>query len=670
MKKIINKLKNAYFVDTRTLAIFRIALGILGMWDVLRRYYLIDAFYSFNGMDFRRQITSSYSVKYFTLLDTFQTSIEVQLFFIFTIICFFLLMIGYRTRLFQILSAFGLLSIHNAAVILENGGDMVFNNYLIWTLFLPLGKSWSIDSLKSSLQNFPEKDSTNLNTPLPKPKFKIFHVAYIACLVQLAMIYFYNYINKTGNMWSDGSAVYYMYQLDTFLTPIGNWIQQHLTLNLSVFLTKSTLIIELIAPIFILSPILQPWLRRIIIFLLIGFHLMIGISVGIGLFSWIMIAVVLLLLSHDDINLLKQYLSKFFRSEYIVFYDRDCGFCHLTARIIKRLDVFNRFSWADRLYGGDKPKNVLTELESTIVVWNKDTNQIWTRHKGFSRIISALPFGFIVSWILVIPGLEKVFGYMYDKISQNRTDISVTMGLSACGIPDKVDSQESPYPIQIQSFAKCKKMTWVLGNVLVLFLIIGAVDYSMHINEGLSSKDGKKELIVKQPSNNKFLKQLRLKMKHILLYPRMYQQWNMFSPSVIKSEKWLVGDISFNNGKSISLFINNLGIEKKMNRTHIQPYQEQFWRKLFSRINNTSYKKYIPDFKDWLKDTEFFPEYRGRTVKNVTLWQLSESSPKPESTKSPSVRKTEVVPGFKTNLSRKTNNSNRKNNRRVPKKKL
>ena len=52
------------YVDTRVLALFRIIFGFLGLLDVLRRYHLIDVFYSTSGMNFRRQVTSKYSIKY------------------------------------------------------------------------------------------------------------------------------------------------------------------------------------------------------------------------------------------------------------------------------------------------------------------------------------------------------------------------------------------------------------------------------------------------------------------------------------------------------------------------------------------------------------------------------------------------------------------------------
>ena len=94
MHNIKNILKNACYVDTRTLALFRIYFGFICLIDVLRRYSIIEVFYSDAGINFRRQVTSKYSIKYFTLLDYFQGTVEVQIFFIMTVICFFFLIIG------------------------------------------------------------------------------------------------------------------------------------------------------------------------------------------------------------------------------------------------------------------------------------------------------------------------------------------------------------------------------------------------------------------------------------------------------------------------------------------------------------------------------------------------------------------------------------------------
>ena len=51
MKFIHKSLKSWLYVDTRTLALFRIVFGLMGLCDVLRRYGVIDVFYSNQGMN-------------------------------------------------------------------------------------------------------------------------------------------------------------------------------------------------------------------------------------------------------------------------------------------------------------------------------------------------------------------------------------------------------------------------------------------------------------------------------------------------------------------------------------------------------------------------------------------------------------------------------------------
>ena len=123
--------------------------------------------------------------------------------------------------------------------------------------------------------------------------------------------------------------------------------------------------------------------------------------------------------------------------KYHVFYDQDCGFCHYTVKILKKMDKFYYLRWDDCLLEGTKPENLDSLLETTIVVWNSKTNEIWTRHRGFERIISVLPFGFLFSWIFLTPGLEKLFGCIYDWISKNRSSMSKKLGLPTCEIKQK-----------------------------------------------------------------------------------------------------------------------------------------------------------------------------------------------------------------------------------------
>ena len=120
-----------------------------------------------------------------SLLSSFTTSWEVHLFFFVGLVSSILLIVGYRTKLAHFICAIVIISIHTRAIILENAGDMFFNCMLVWTFFLPLGISFSIDALKKSLL-FKENTISELNNKsfgLNKVK-SIFSFAYFAILYQ------------------------------------------------------------------------------------------------------------------------------------------------------------------------------------------------------------------------------------------------------------------------------------------------------------------------------------------------------------------------------------------------------------------------------------------------------------------------------------------------------
>ena len=100
---------------------------------------------------------------------------------------------------------------------------------LIWSLFLPLGKRFSFDRILSSLARYRDDSPQSLNTGRLVEETEpssYWGIAYFACLLQLSFIYLFNFFNKTGSTWEDGTSIYYFYRLDTFLTPIGNFIKE------------------------------------------------------------------------------------------------------------------------------------------------------------------------------------------------------------------------------------------------------------------------------------------------------------------------------------------------------------------------------------------------------------------------------------------------------------
>ena len=429
------KLINAWFrVDSRALGIYRILLGWLCLWDIARRWNYIDVFYSDLGIKVQYASSKSFTIFNYIGNDSF----IVHLVFTIGILSSILLMIGYRSKLFHFITAMIIISIHVYVTKVGNSGDMFLNCMLIWTLFLPLGKSLSLDSLIKSLSNFKENKVDDLNdrTRGINIPTQIYSIAYFAMLFQISIIYFFTALDKNGWDWLYGKAFYKMHQMDVFITPVGYHLREYIDYPISKFFTNATWYMEISVPILLLMPFYKAIFRLFAIASLTVFHIMIRLSVNVGLFSQVMITSFALLLDKKIIDYIKyKYLKKYRNNTFTLFYDSDCGFCHYTVRIIKRLDVFNAIVFADSNTSIEKPENFNDLSDKTAILYSPKKNKIWTRHKVFGKILSLLPFGFLISWIFFIPFISEIFGIIYDKIAQNRTKISIMFGLPACNLP-------------------------------------------------------------------------------------------------------------------------------------------------------------------------------------------------------------------------------------------
>jgi len=148
-----------------------------------------------------------------------------------------------------------------------------------------------------------------------------------------------------------------------------------------------------------------------------------------------MISTYVLLIDKKIFDKIKKiFKNKIYTSEYILFYDRDCGFCHFTCRVIKRLDVFNLITFADANFKGEKPENFNELSTITAILYNPKTKKQWIRHESFGKILSLIPLGFLLSWIFFIPYIGSIFGKIYDKIANNRTKVSQFFGLPSCDL--------------------------------------------------------------------------------------------------------------------------------------------------------------------------------------------------------------------------------------------
>ena len=289
LKKIINNLiqflKNAYSLDLRALACMRIGIALIILIDLFIRSLSIKAFFTDEGI-LPLSILKLYNWNemYFSLHALNGELWWQIILFILNAICAFVLLIGYRTRVFTFICWVFLVSLQNRNPFILQGGDDLLRLALLWGIFLPWGERYSL-----------KKESTYSNT--------YFSIANIGYLLLVFSVYFFSALLKTSPEWRlEGTALYYALSLDQIRLPFGTFLYQFP--NLLKILTPIVYYIELIAPLLFLLPFPKK-LKLFGIICIALLHLGISINIYVGLFFIIGLVTLIGLLPSEIMNWLE-----------------------------------------------------------------------------------------------------------------------------------------------------------------------------------------------------------------------------------------------------------------------------------------------------------------------------------------------------------------------------
>jgi hypothetical protein len=274
-------------LDDRSLAAGRIGLALVLLFDLVRRVPGIATWYSNDGLLPNHMLL--WQPTYDHALSLFYVAsyrYEVAIGFGLCAVAYLMLLLGWRTRLAQILSLVAVLSLHARVLFLQNGGDVVLSEICLWTSFLPTGRRCSLDALRRARAG----GADGAGASVGPSDHRVQSIACLAILLQLAAIYFFNWIQKSGQTWADGSAVHYALQADGQVTRLGVWLRPHLTLEVSRLLTESTKLVEAMAWVLILVPFATSAARLSVIVLLVGLHAGFSLCLNLGIFTPAMIA--------------------------------------------------------------------------------------------------------------------------------------------------------------------------------------------------------------------------------------------------------------------------------------------------------------------------------------------------------------------------------------------
>lgn len=426
-------------LEPRSLGLARIYLGVLLLWDLVRRAPELSLWYTNDGLLPNHTVLFRPQVRHtFSFFFSASWPGEVALLFVLVGAIYLAFLLGWHTRLFHALSFACLVSLHGRVVFLDNGGDVVLRLLAGWTLFLPMGARFSVDAVRASMRGRIEHTAADLadRAALPRETRSAVSLAVAALLAQAAVIYFMSAVPKDGASWREGSGFHYLLHQDRVVTWLGWKLRPHVTPDLSRVLTWSALAIEFVAPVLLLSPLAWRWSRRVALVLLPALHIGLALFLNLGLFSFAMIGFLLPLVLADDWAWLSRRFTPSQVRARVVYFDGECGICFQFARLLARWDAAGRLTLVANQDRDRVPIDLdRTLLDRTMVVEDPVSRRRWTRSDGFAQAFAAVPWGWPVAALLWTPGLRGLAGRLYDVVARNRTRISVALGLAACGLP-------------------------------------------------------------------------------------------------------------------------------------------------------------------------------------------------------------------------------------------
>lgn len=289
----LNPLRRLFEIDTRTLAIFRFALGFLCLIDTLRRLPYLNLLYTNEGLLSNHFALFAAPYPMFSLLFSFSTPAEVWIFFLAGIVISISFAFGYKTRTSAFLLLVFVMSVTNRNTLLIYGADTVKLNLLVFSQFLPLGACWSLDAKNRGKNEY----------------YKFSSLITALLFFQLAVLYLFASIQKNGTTWRDGYGLYYALHQDRVVTGLGVWVRNNAPIGFLRIASDTALYIELLATFFILTPIKTVSFRRFGFFALVLFHISIGSLLNLGLFPIAMFVHLLILISDKELSYITKRLN-------------------------------------------------------------------------------------------------------------------------------------------------------------------------------------------------------------------------------------------------------------------------------------------------------------------------------------------------------------------------
>ena len=514
--------------DPRTVGFYRIVLGALLTIDCVRHWLTARQYYSNEGI-----LSNHYHLFHpsgghnFSLFHAFSTIGEVHVAYALSFICYFLLMVGYRSRLMSVLSLLWVTSMDNRLVLVENGGYVVVNLMAFWAIFLPTGRRFSVDALLRSYRERKEDSLEKVNQrdrphDLIAPYYSLISAIVV---VNLAIVYLFNVLNKYGGVWRRGETVHHVLHLDRMITEFAVFFRDYLPYEGMWLATHGVLMVEAMIFVSIVWPKWRLRSRPLAMMLMMALHASFGLSMRLGPFSWFIIGWSTLLLQKAHWQL----LARWWKGDHEtleVACRSDSGAHFQWARLLSRLDHTEQLRFIS-------PTAATPTLDGHLFATRKIGSETWTTgRRAFWQVATVLPAGRLISLPLRFAsiGLLDACVAFCDANAQrlSRWFGLTPAGAQAAALPPL--SSPSPIKQRVLRWSREALLVWIIG-----------CSVSQLINENKS---------IPKPIKHTQPKPVQL----TLHYLRIFQGWGMFAPNPIQTDGAITIDALTIDGRRIDPF--------------------------------------------------------------------------------------------------------------------
>ncbi len=588
--KLIKAIKKNFSLDVRSLALFRVALALILIIDFLfTRLPYFTLFYTDKGILPLRILfrdksfwASSSSLNFISSSHGYQLVLGIT-----ALIFFFMLLVGYKTRWAVLGSWILVASFHSRNFLILNSGDILICLLLFWSLCLPLGKHFSLDSALM------EKT---------KQVFSVFSVNSFSFIFQILLVYFFTYLMKSDNVWSTGQAVYYALMLDNFRTAWGDILLQYpYVMRVLSFITYN--IIENFVPL--LFVFFGFWWRFKVLLILVMcfFHLSLGTFLHLGLFSWVCIAGWLAFLPSEFWEHIKELLPAGKRKLF-VYYDEDCTFCKKASRLIQTFLILPHVPFAPA-QSDSRTWEEMQKRNSWLVFDGEDN--WYSRWEAWVVLISRSPLFFYLAPLFRIKKLSALGDWCYGKVAENRKQLGYLL-------PNfqKERSQKKIFSILLTGF-------FFFSFVYVIMWNVRTLDFKYY------SKYMPKEW-------NKFG-----------AFFHLNQYWNMFSPKPLDKTGWIIlSAVKSDTDEKIDLWRQGKPVSMKKPIRYDTSFPNFRFRKMLENFV-LQYKKYSVNYLLYLCG-EWNTKKSGRYIEKIEFIYMEQKIPSPERVTSPASNMEQKIP--------------------------